>query len=91
MSANGRHAICQWPSSIYRRASSASDLVPVAIRFAGAPCGARFALHRMGRQRKESAVGKFKIPAKHLDLTLPAAFSFDDEFGADRKTARQPA
>ena len=49
----------------------------------------RWTLAGPGGQPNERAVGKFEIPAVHLDLAFPAAFSFDHKFGPDRKTARQ--
>jgi len=49
----------------------------------------RWTLTGTVRQPKEGAVGKLEIPAVHLDVAFPAAFSLDHKFGPDRKTARK--
>lgn len=59
----------------------------------GAAAGSRLALHRVGGQREERAVGKFQIPAKDLHFVAGSAFAdapaFDDKLGSDRKAAGQ--
>ena len=42
---------------------------------------------RLHRQADQAAVGEFQITIINLYLTGSAAAAFDDEFGADRKTA----
>ena len=80
--ARARGRLGQWPRQF-------NGLGPSAARLAGAAAGARFALHRMRRQRQKSTVGKLEMTAENLRLAFAAARSFDHELGADWKAVGQ--
>ena len=77
---NTPNCLGQWPTGSARAGST------------GAPSGwSRFPLRRPDRQREERAVREFQVPAEYLHLAFAAAFTFDHEFGAHRKSTGKTA